>query len=169
MQHGSSEKFDISEDTLYLPVSSTCAAMSPALRMADFDSTWDALAHIQGDKVLLAGLMTVMGELLDARASCDMMLAEIDAKSQFRKLSSSMNVTPGKDLKEAVMASTVVESSPDKRAVLFTELSALFPMGNNIAALSEFSSTNPTQDERVTLLDWMDLLPSLCSYLRDWH
>ena len=67
------------------------------------------------------------------------------------------------------MASTVVESSPDKRAVLFTELSALFPMGNNIAALSEFSSTNPTQDERVTLLDWMDLLPSLCSYLRDWH
>ena len=154
IQHGSSEKFDISEDTLYLPVSSTRAAMSPALRMADFDSTVrDALVHIQGDKVLLAGLMTVMGELLEAGASSDMMLAEINAKSQFAKLSSSMNVTPGKDLKEAVRASTIVESSPDRRAVLFAELSALFPMGNDNGGLSEFSSANPTQDDRVTLLE----------------
>ena len=172
IQHGLSEKLNISEDSLHLLVSSSCSAMSSALRMADFDRTvWDALANIvQGNKVLLAGLMTVMGEeLLDAGASRNMMLAEIDTKSHFAKLSSSMNVTPGKDLKEADMASMVVKLSPDRRAVLFAELFVLFPMGNDIASSSEFLNANPTQDEQVTLFDWMDLLPSLCSYLRDWH
>ena len=81
------------------------------------------------------------------------MLAEINAKSQFAKLSSSMNVTPGKDLKEAVRASSIVESSPDRRAVLFAELSALFPMENDNCGLSEFSMANPTQDDRVTRLE----------------